>query len=453
MVLDKKRALKDVTVKAMNKARSMNKASIPAPSQKSPQKNAPEPAKDTPANLAAFNQFKKISVFFYAFTLILIPILFIFYLISNKNNKNCNYGSTLYCNTEQTYPENIGTGSNVYTVVSTIPSFHSTDPVTVTFPNSITVDYYKTIPSGFKTFPAYPDIGFSIGPVSAAGSFGCSIYYTTDPSSNLQIIRTTEKVLKLSTSQTINNDLITGEDSIVFKGSADCQNSGLFTCVKNGSDAFVQRSVIPLLLEVQAQKQACKNNTSNCFVTDPAIVPPPCKNFYKTEGTDGVSFMWCPNGKNATSMCTGLYGTTGNKDCCIPACTPGIHPPSSKEIYSKIGESDYYVKINGSVDTALTNQASFAGTNSPYTLGHKGKKITGAEAGTICDADTTDSIKSGAIYGEYNIGGGDTEGQANYFTGTKTTKQNDYCNSGTGLKPGFKGFSKFPNTRNGSFNF
>jgi hypothetical protein len=126
-----------------------------------------------------YKHFRKVSIIFYIFSFTIITISFIFYLYANKNNRSCQYGSTLYCNTENYYYVTGTEGDfNQITFQNYSPSSDSTltSPTTIRYPYSNTPDYYDiNYFFGISGGPVVTNINDTVG--ISARSEGASIYF------------------------------------------------------------------------------------------------------------------------------------------------------------------------------------------------------------------------------------------------------------------------------------
>ena len=97
-------------------------------------------------DIKKYKHFRKVSIIFYIFSFSIITIFFIFYLYANKNNRSCQYGSTLHCNTENYYYVSGNDGEfNQINFQNYSPSVDSTltTPTIIKYPYTSTPDYYE----------------------------------------------------------------------------------------------------------------------------------------------------------------------------------------------------------------------------------------------------------------------------------------------------------------------
>ena len=133
--------------------------------------------------ISQIKHFRNVSVYFYMVSFFMITIMFVFYLVGSKNNRGCQYGSTLFCNTEKFYYVGLNNTNNNYLEIN---FKQPTDAIpddsiyTLQYPYS-TADYYDidyhfvtTVPSAVTTLinSDHTKMGISLN-----GTAGASIYF------------------------------------------------------------------------------------------------------------------------------------------------------------------------------------------------------------------------------------------------------------------------------------
>jgi hypothetical protein len=280
----------------------------------------------------SLKKFRDISIYFYLTSFLFITIFFIFYLYASKNNKSCQYGSTLFCNTEKTYPINSNSSnSNYLQITFSNKGYPSSGLCVVGYPYSTGVSYYNidyyfdAIPSGINS---YGDVGISFN-----NDYGASLYLNNN-NNDVLIANSTLFILENNpyTNSTLEFLYSTSNNVIEYIYATNNTNNSIVTINNIDNSTFVTSTVttysstnpalgnwITLLQNNKDQHNGgCSSgsNKSGCACVDPSFVSSnSCENLVLNKTTG----IYCPPDNLNCTLCSSTNSTAG---CGYLFCTP-----------------------------------------------------------------------------------------------------------------------------------
>ena len=386
-------------------------------------------------NTEQFIKFRDTSIYFYMFSFFCMTAFFIMYLYANKNNRLCQYGSTLFCNTEQKYPLAQGADSGINDAIQLTFQTNFIAPqgsiYTIKFPyqnnNYYNIDYYFGIPGGDDVKLYSGNIGLSFN-----GAVGASFYYQANqaPFASLLANWTTVILQNANPEFIINLPNKQGNDNVIEYYYVSLSENNLeniivpSTSPKIASSQLIGKdnaepisdSWMNLLRNIQTQhKQGCRTgNRNGCACIDPSFITPKlCDQLVLNKSTG----IYCPPNNLNCSLCSG--DDSDSNDCGYRFCRA-----SNNNI---IGANDE--TSNTYTRPSSTQQGYYQNT---YVPGIKDKTSggpykRGAGGKTLTDLLSLEEISSSnpANTAFSNIG---TLQNLNFCAGTSPTN-NNYDNS------------------------
>ena len=294
---------------------------------------------DTKIDSEKYLKFRNTSIYFYMFSFFCITSLFIIYLYASKNNRSCQYGSTLFCNTEQKYPLAPPTNNNLQYNELTF-NYKYTTPIyyTVQYPylnGNFDIVYHFGTSGGSNVDIIADNIGLSLN-----GIYGASIYFQY-PTNNINTLLASYTLLILNNSdlnlqigQPINN----GNDIIEYTYK-NYTNNDLSEITTNSVFAKAQQvnyqasdpisdNWLNLLKNNQLQHQAgcSSNNTNACACIDPSYITQNTCDNYVLNKTSG---LYCPPDNLNCIECTS--DTINENNCGFKFCRASNYNVSSTQ--------------------------------------------------------------------------------------------------------------------------
>jgi hypothetical protein len=285
-------------------------------------------------DIKKLKNFRDVSIYFYLTSFLFITIIFTFYLYANKNNRSCQYGSTLYCNTEKTYSINTNSGMK-YLKINFLDNKYLTSGLfvvgypyskTASVTNYYNIDYY---------FDAVPSSGVnnygSVG-ISFNGSYGASLYLGNNNPAVSLVRNTTEFILQQNEVSTAINFLTPTENNV--NNTIEYIYPGTIAVINNANSNFINSNTvsyaglenpkgnwITLLNNNKKQHEGgCSVGSNNpvCACIDPSFISNiSCENYVLNESTG----IYCPPGTLNCELCT---DTNGSEICGYSFCNNGI---------------------------------------------------------------------------------------------------------------------------------
>lgn len=334
---------------------------------------------DTDKLKEKYLKFRNISIGFYLFSFTVIAILFVMYLYSNKNNRMCQYGSTLYCDTGLTYPLTASTTQEYIEVTFNTPG--NITHTTVSYPyyeNNYNIDYYfgTTIPAVVTNRVEDIQLGISLN-----GSIGASLYYEyTDlvTGDNLQQATSyaldKSKLFAVFTSPQAN----ILEYTYAYYGGIEIPTTTttLFTSGsrKFGSTKPPQVSWMNLIEKLNTQREkGCKAGVSTigCACIDPGYVTTKLCGSLVFNPTNG---LYCePDNPQCTDVCSDSTQISPHSNCGWRFCAPISYDPGTIQNLRSI--------TNGYYQNAFTPGLRKS-SNDSYKLGVNGPLLNTKLKGT-----------------------------------------------------------------------
>lgn len=385
----------------------------------------------------SLKKFRDVSIYFYLTSFLFITIFFIFYLYASKNNKSCQYGSTLFCNTEKTYPINSNSSnSNYLQITFSNTGYPSSGLCVVGYPYSTGVSYYNidyyfdAIPSGINS---YGDVGISFN-----NDYGASLYLNNNndvlianstlfilennpyTNSTLEFLYSTSnnviEYIYLNINSTINNI-----DNSKFISSALTTYSSTNPALGNW---------ITLLQNNKDQHNGgCSSGNSSksgCACVDPSFVSSnSCENLVLNKTTG----IYCPPDNLNCALCSPDNST----ECGYLFCTP----------------YNYTIPINNNNNVNYQN-AQTKGLKNPtddsYTIGKGGQLLSSY----LNNTEGYNGLTSYAVPQGLNFCGGTTSSKNNINNGTDINPPIPSSFS-TGYNPQFATHPKLNSNNNFDF--
>ena len=320
--------------------------------------------------------FRNISIAYYLFSFTIIAVFFIMYLISEKNNRSCQYGSTLYCNNEIHYNAALSEEKEFYDIVFKDVDTTDTSAHSVGYPYSgvsrYSIDYY------FNTLPASITNNIDGVGVSFDSTNGASIYFSEASNSGEKIQAWTRLVLyrsDISSDITILDVDNSNNNSLnyqYFDESTNAPNISL-----SPHDKIIENSTIDNLnntnepipvnwfnilntLQTQAKTGCSLNNLEACACIDPSFISPKvCSQYYFNKKTS----RYCPFDNPNCELC--VQGqTTG---CGYRFCRYGTLP-SKKEALNPLN-TDTSAPKQGYYQSSYNPGGKNSVNSSSYVIG------------------------------------------------------------------------------------
>lgn len=359
-------------------------------------------------NLKKIEHFRNISIGYYIFSFTIITIFFCFFLISNKKNRSCQYGSTLFCRNDKQYLLSKDTTKNYNSIT------FSSDPKsgTINFKQNFEINYNIGDPIPSNITNVNNGVGIS------QRSSGASIYIAaSDPTTSILQSVTRYTLLESSIKEDIeilnvaNNNSVTTTtlDYFIDPPSSTFPtftNSIATNTISNFSPADDIYTNWSNLLDPLNNKNGCSiNDVSNCACVDPSFVTNKlCTNLIYNYD----SGLYCP----ATSPnCTTACENSSSTDCGFTFCRSGANPDNTKGGYSNITDDGLYL------NTTIPLKSGPVAL-SKYKINNEG--IENYLDGT----PSTDNLKDYPSVQFISFCGGKSKTNNNYFNESNTKKTN-----------------------------
>ena len=333
-------------------------------------------------NTEKYLHFRKVSVYFYIFSFFCIVASFIIFLYANKNNRSCQYGSTLFCSTDTKYPINFKDASASAYQIEFYP-YNPIDKVetTINFPffdtidneeKDFYIDYYFGTSGGDTVDTINSYIGISVIP-----NVGASLYFQPVPSSNfdVQLKNITEFILETSNEFINIIDSTEGDNFLEYYINTDEDsqisppNQHNFYSSKNikiDKTDPLNSNWVNLLTNFQNQKKyGCSpGNQKACACADPSIVSnKPCNEYH----LNPLTGFYCPATHPGCSTLCGV-NSTKEDNCGYTFCNPsGVNEDKAATKFYKFGT------YNSNYIDGLRNPDN----SDIYKLGIAGPKLIG----------------------------------------------------------------------------
>lgn len=305
-------------------------------------------------NKLQYIKFRDTSIYFYMFSFFCVTVFFIFYLYANKNNRSCQYGSTLFCNTEQTYPLAQSSSGQQYNKI-TFLTFNPVGNVekTIQFPyqsSNNTAYYNLNYYFGTSGGPTVDVLSGGVG-VSFNGSQGASLYFKNPPTvlapqlahwTNFILTNASPNFIVNQPVKQVNNNIIeyTYVNESNGNGITEVSNVSNFISVDllttDSSDPLSDNWMNLLKNNKKQHQYGCSSgNLSNCACIDPSFITSKlCDNYILNES----SGLYCPPNNLNCSICT-PSDTSGN--CGYRFCSPSNNT-SDSDVYNNLNQLGSY---------------------------------------------------------------------------------------------------------------
>jgi len=359
-------------------------------------------------DIEKLEHFLIVSKYYYLTTFFIMTVFFILYLWANKNNRACQYGSTLYCPTETPYYLH---GSNDSYIQIEFINTTKTIATKVNYPYSTTATYDIVYNFGVALPSTVKDYGSGTG-VSFNTTYGASIYF---PASTTYLASDTknwsEFVLKNSginldlyiidndnNPNTIEYTYAFVSDDTLTKITPATGNFYTSKTITNNSLEPIKANWVNLLKKNKVQETGCATDVSKCACIDPSYISyVNCLDyvFVKSKG------YYCPPNNLNCSLCT---GSTDSTDCGHRFCSTNQITANDKSGYEKL-DKGYYQTSN---ITGIRKP-----TTSDYTLGVGGELLT-----TALSAGSYENLPDYPPYQKHRICGGTGVKKNNFNDGT-----------------------------------
>jgi len=374
-------------------------------------------------DLKDLKYFTNVSMVYYFFSFLVALLFYSFYLVSNKKERSCQYGSTLFCSNEKHYNASLGEENQYYS--SKFLGNTSTDTTTVNFPYSgvstYAISYYfDSLPSNITNRSG--NVGISVN-----GTIGSSVYFADSTVNGETIQRWTRYLLYNSG---INNIIIldTDNNDILDYTYADDTNS---TLVEFSSPSFIQNSTqtvtnhedVPVnwlhileTLQIQTKTGCSSGNRSACACIDPSFVSPKvCSQYIFNKNTG----YYCPPDNLNCELCQDATENSKNDKCGYRFCRLGPNPPDTNKGLKDNSNRGYYQ--NNIIGNAKTNSVNEYTTRGSLLS----DKLTGSVT-TENDLINYPSLQQNLFCAGKEPGNNNFN---NTVTGENTDSFNDYTNS------------------------
>jgi len=396
-------------------------------------------------NQYKYLHFRKVSVYFYLTSFFLITLVFIIYLYANKNNRSCQYGSTLFCSTDTKYPLNFENDINAAYQIEflkynpTIPSGGLEKTIQFPYVNDdenndfYDINYYFGISGGNTVKIINSDTG-----VCFRGAQGASIYFKTIPDNNfdLQLKNTTEFVLenanpKFTIIMSVEGDnyleyyyINSDTDTPVDVTPTNIDNFYSSKTIKINSSDPLNSNWVNLLNNLQDQKKfGCSSgNQAACGCADPSFTTTISCNDYHLNKETG---FYCPSeNPGCSTLCT--VNSTAEDNCGYTFCnTNGI-------TNEKTNHTGLYTTKGGTYQNSYIDGLKQKNNSTYYKLGIDGPQLIDNLKGF----DSTNFVADGNIDSNNSLTAYPSFQLTNFCGGTAATT-NNYDNknisSGTSL--------------------
>ena len=374
--------------------------------------------KDREEVLSKIKHFRDVSVYFYMVSFFMITIMFVFYLIGSKNNRSCQYGSTLYCNTEKFYYTGFKENGEYLQIVFKQPTGTITAGTSYTlgYPYIDTVGtrynivYYfnEAAPANVTNILTGDNITTGI---SLNGTTGASIYFTnTSRPDGVTLNKMTEFVLLnsgITTFEILTPNVASPADS-TLDYHYPTSNAGLqaitlpstitsvdkFYSFPSGQTITwsganpVKSNWLNLIKNNKDQHlYGCSSgNLAACACIDPSYTPDIMCNDLILNKDSG---LYCPpEFPKCTEACT-PSNAYNNNNCGYRFCSSGVVPNSFSD--SKTTRQTYG---KGSYQNAFIPGAKKSQSQDIYTVGYHGENLADnlaiASGWTSGDVDLVD---------------------------------------------------------------
>jgi len=346
-------------------------------------------------DIAKYKHFREVSIYFYLVSFFFVTVFFIFYLYASKNNRSCQYGSTLYCNTEHYYYVSGTEGEfNQLTFKNYSPSTNSTltTPDTIRYPYNSTpdyynIDYYFGISGGDSVSNIDNTVGVSFNTGGASVYFDQNGPYLANDLSNwtrflisknnnnqfeiLEPVKnSTEGVFEYSYPAIDNNDL---------NPITPATKAGFYTTQTPQweNSAPVKTNWVNLLKNNQTQHSiGCSSGSSiGCACVDPGYISNVKCNDYVLNTASGLycppDFLNCtvPCDANTTTQCGYRFCSAGNN---IDPDQINSQNATNPDGLTKLGGNNGFYQNSIIPGMKTPNNANI------YTVGVKGELLTNA---------------------------------------------------------------------------
>lgn len=276
--------------------------------------------------LNSIKYFRNTSFFYYLFSMTLIIVFLSLSLVASKNNRSCQYGSTLFCRSETYFNEAFGNDDEYFTLTYTPYSGLAGNNI-IKYPlgdDYITIDYHfiETIPSGYKK---YGNSSIGLSTVSSGGS----IYFNTNSVASAENITIFTNLIFENFSQNI--DIISKNKTTLkyipesTESIQPTSNSFFSSSNNNLNQTSYPKNWLSLLQELKSQHvNGCKKTANHCACIDPNFISGKTCSDYHFNKSNG---LYCPKDKpNCDTPCTGSNDTT---DCGYRFCSHQPKPSTT----------------------------------------------------------------------------------------------------------------------------
>jgi hypothetical protein len=428
--------------------------------------------KDNQEVILNLKHFRDVSIYFYMTSFFMITIMFIFYLVGSKNNRSCQYGSTLHCNTEKFYYSNLNKGESYLELVFNQPeSMTAGTCFTLGFPydptNYYNIDYYFGVAGGATVTDIFTTDNTNIG-ISFNGTIGGSIYFNnTSRPEAVTLNKITEFVLlnndistikifaptaKTANDATLDYDYVRSQDGIIaFTHPTISTANSFFTYEQKQYDASdpVKSNWITLLDNNKKQhKYGCSPGyLLGCACVDPNFETSLICNDYILNEDYG---LYCPpQWLGCSKPCSG--DVSGENNCGYRFCSNGIlsttatKPDGSTNTRQNYGDKSTYQNafIPGIKPEDIGENA--------YTVGYKGESLA-ANLG-LTGTWNKSQLSDVAQVQLRSMCAGETAFDTNNVNDSATRTGNVALPGSLGTNSYTAQFSKYPNFANDTFDF
>ena len=286
---------------------------------------------------------RNISHIFYLFSFVSIVVVFIIYLYSSKTNRSCQYGSTLFCNTETKYPIK-ETSEQFNELIFKEFNGEFRDTIIIKIPISdnknYELDYYFKKTGGDKhPIKTEPDIGVSYF------TSGASIYFSLPKVATIRnnLIKITSIILNTSPSGA---GLNFSEDDQQFSLIYNYQSTNIMSLkpiiispeVNNMFSETQITQTVPenyednmiILLQInKSQEKNCDpgSGKNDCICLDPSYVPQIKCSDYTFQPERNI---YCPHHHPDCTLCT---SDNLSHNCGFHFCNPSSQEDPSSETF------------------------------------------------------------------------------------------------------------------------
>ena len=406
---------------------------------------------------------RKFTLSYIAISFGFVVIFLIFYLVSSKNNRMCQYGGTLFCNNEIHYTASLGEENTFFTI--TYSDYTGSENLNVKYPYSGTstynIDYY------FNSLPAsITNRIVNIG-ISSNGSIGSSIYFQNSSVTGEAIQTWTRYSLITSD---IKNKILVGDidktSNTVLEYTYYDDTTRVLNNIQPTSNSFFSSSTtqannhdplpvnwLHLLKPLRIQAAGCSvGNTSACAVIDPSFVSPKsCSQYYFNSNTS----FYCPPSNPNCSLCSETQNSRTD-NCGYRFCRPGLVPQDKTGFHG--GTTGDVVSTNS---RGYYQNNYIPGKRAPddpdaYVIGDSGDKLIdkldGLESSNFNSSSDSNGLAAYPMLQQRTIAAGTGTDKNNFDNSTRLGTTSSFTNSSQSSY--YPQFATQPNTNtDGNFDF